>query len=58
MIVMNIAEWISNLLVLGVAALIWVMAIFGFFMIISISKRAMDNIIPKGEEKWKRIWKK
>tara|TARA_R100000501_G_C2586903_1_gene88184 strand:+ start:40 stop:207 length:168 start_codon:yes stop_codon:yes gene_type:complete len=55
---MNIAEWISNLLILGVAALIWVIAIFGLFMIISISKRAIDNIIPKGEEKWKRIWKK
>jgi len=55
---MNIAEWISNLLILGVAALIWVIAIFGLFMIISISKRAIDDIIPKGEEKWKRIWKK
>ena len=58
MIIMNIAEWISNLLILGVAALIWVIAIFGLFMIISISKRAIDDIIPKGEKKWKRIWKK
>jgi len=58
MIIMNIAEWIANLLILGVAALIWVIAIFGLFMIISISKRAIDNIIPKGEEKWKRICKK
>ena len=58
MIIMNIAEWIANLLILGVAALIWVIAIFGLFMIISISKKAIDDIIPKGEEKWKRIWKK
>ena len=56
MIVMNIAEWISNLLVLGGAALIWIMAIFWFFMIISVSKKAMDEIsviendtVPAGE---------
>ena len=29
MVIMNIAEWIANLLVLGVAASIWVITIFG-----------------------------
>lgn len=33
MIIMNIAEWIANLLVLGVAAVIWVITIFGIMLI-------------------------
>jgi len=33
MVIMNIAEWIANLLVLGVAASIWVITIFGIMLI-------------------------
>jgi len=33
MIIMNIAEWISNLLILGVATGIWVITIFGIMLI-------------------------
>jgi len=33
MVIMNIAEWISNLLILGIAAAIWVITIFGIMLI-------------------------
>tara|TARA_R100001530_G_C4183504_1_gene120076 strand:+ start:205 stop:345 length:141 start_codon:yes stop_codon:yes gene_type:complete len=33
MVIMNIAEWIANLLILGVAAAIWVITIFGIMLI-------------------------
>jgi hypothetical protein len=36
MIVLNIAEWIANLLILGISALIWFVALFGFAMLLSI----------------------
>ena len=36
MIVMNIAEWIGNFFILGIACLIWAIAIFGFITISSI----------------------
>ncbi len=40
MIVLNIAEWIANLFILGIAALIWVVALFGFAMMINIAVEA------------------
>lgn len=36
MIIMNIAEWIANFLILGIAAIIWVITIFGTMMIVII----------------------
>tara|TARA_R100001377_G_scaffold32063_1_gene17528 strand:+ start:169 stop:309 length:141 start_codon:yes stop_codon:yes gene_type:complete len=33
MVIMNIAEWIANLLILGIAVGIWVIAIFGIMLI-------------------------
>ena len=33
MIIMNIAEWIANLLILGIAAGIWVATIFGAMLL-------------------------
>tara|TARA_R110000824_G_scaffold117110_1_gene268879 strand:- start:175 stop:354 length:180 start_codon:yes stop_codon:yes gene_type:complete len=47
MIVLNIAEWIANLLILGLAALIWLLVIFGFCMLISMGKRLIDKFINK-----------
>jgi hypothetical protein len=43
----DIAEWIANLLVLGLAALVWLISIFGFCMLISMSKQAIDNFIKR-----------
>ena len=36
MIIMNIAEWIANIFILGIAALIWVVVLFGVCMLINI----------------------
>tara|TARA_R100001443_G_scaffold59147_2_gene69518 strand:- start:41 stop:184 length:144 start_codon:yes stop_codon:yes gene_type:complete len=43
MIVMNIAEWIANLFILGIAALIWVLVAFGIMMIVSLFIRAIKE---------------
>tara|TARA_Y100000034_G_scaffold132707_1_gene196339 strand:- start:753 stop:914 length:162 start_codon:yes stop_codon:yes gene_type:complete len=47
MIIMNIAEWVANLLILGLAAVIWMTAIFGFCMLISMGKKLIDDFITK-----------
>lgn len=36
MIIMNIAEWIANIFILGIAALIWVVVFFGCALLINI----------------------
>ncbi|QDP53903.1 MAG: hypothetical protein Unbinned202contig1002_32 [Prokaryotic dsDNA virus sp.] len=45
MIVMNIAEWIANIFILGIACLIWAIAIFGFITILSISNKLIKDFI-------------
>ena len=45
MIIMNIAEWIANIFILGVAGLIWVAVIFGAMLIISIINKAVKEMI-------------
>ena len=50
MIVFNIAEWIANLLVLGVAVVMWSIGIFIVAMLVSMFKQWVDNLI-KGEIK-------
>ena len=45
MIIMNIAEWVANIFILGVAGLIWVAVIFGAMLIISIINKAVKEII-------------
>ena len=37
MIMFDIAEWIANLLVLGIAVIMWAIGIFIFAMLISIA---------------------
>ena len=43
MIIMNIAEWIANILILGIASLLWVFAIFGAIIIISILNKIIKD---------------
>ena len=45
MIVMNIAEWIGNTFILGIAGLIWVLVIFGVMMIISMLNKTIKELI-------------
>ncbi len=44
MIIMNIAEWIGNLFILGIAGLIWVLVIFGVMMIISMLNKTIKEL--------------
>ncbi len=50
MIMFDISEWIANLLVLGVAVVMWSIGIFIVAMLLSIAKQWVDNLI-KGEIK-------
>ena len=50
MIMFDIAEWIANLLVLGVAVVMWSIGIFIVAMLVSMFKQWIDNLI-KGEIK-------
>ena len=45
MIIMNLAEWVANVFILGIAGLIWVGVIFGVMLIISIIKKAVKEMI-------------
>ena len=44
MIIMSIAEWIANLLVLGIAGRIWVAVVFPAMMIVSIINRTIKEM--------------
>jgi len=50
MIMFDIAEWIANLLVLGIGICIWAVAVFMIAMIVSMANRWIKEIINKGEE--------
>jgi len=45
MIMFDIAEWIANLLVLGVAILMWSVGLFIVAMLISVTKQWIDNLL-------------
>ena len=47
MIMFDIAEWIANLLVLGVAVLMWAIGLFIVAMLISVTKQWIDNLLEK-----------
>jgi len=49
MIMFDIAEWIANLLVLGIAVVMWAIGIFIFAMLVSMFKQWIDNL--RGESK-------
>jgi len=40
----DIAEWIANLLVLGVAVVLWSIGLFIVAMLISVTKQWIDNL--------------
>ena len=43
----DIAEWIANLLVLGVAILMWSIGLFIVAMLLSVAKQWIDNLLEK-----------
>tara|TARA_R110002012_G_C11575404_1_gene604832 strand:+ start:913 stop:1053 length:141 start_codon:yes stop_codon:yes gene_type:complete len=45
MIIMNIAEWIANLFILGIASLLWVLVVFGAMMAVSILNKMIKESI-------------
>jgi len=45
----DIAEWIANLLVLGVAVVMWAIGIFIVAMLVTMFKQWIDNL-RKGEK--------
>ena len=45
MIIMNIAEWIANIFILGIAALLWVLVVFGAMMIVSVLNKSIKELI-------------
>ena len=44
MIMFDIAEWIANLLVLGVAIVLWAIGIFIVAMLFSMAKKWIDKL--------------
>tara|TARA_R110000751_G_scaffold131813_1_gene234163 strand:+ start:3207 stop:3359 length:153 start_codon:yes stop_codon:yes gene_type:complete len=50
MIVFDIAEWIANLLVLGVAVILWAIGIFIIAMLVSMVKQWINNLIQGENE--------
>jgi len=40
----DIAEWIANLLVLGIAVVMWAIGIFFVAMLMSMAKQWIDNL--------------
>ena len=45
MIIMDIAGWIANVLVLGIAVLIWAIAIFFMMLIVASIKDMAERIV-------------
>ena len=46
----DIAEWIANLLILGIAVVMWAIGIFIIAMLVSMVKQWINNLI-QGEKK-------
>ena len=49
MLVMDIAEWISNMLILGIALVIWTFGIFMVIMLLSIINKFIKTHLIKEE---------
>ena len=47
MLIFNIAEWIANVFILGLGVVLWVIAIFGIIMVVSIINKSIKEIIKK-----------
>ena len=49
---MNIAEWIANIFILGIAVLIWVIVLFGACLLVSIATKYIKETF--GGEEWEK----
>ena len=47
MLIFNIAEWVANVFILGLGVVLWVIAIFGIIMVVSIINKSIKEIIKK-----------
>jgi|TARA_R100001594_G_scaffold31369_2_gene58519 hypothetical protein len=47
MLVMDIAEWIANMLILGIAVVVWAVGIFLLAMIVSMANKLIKTHIIK-----------
>ena len=45
MIMFDVVEWIANLLVLGIAVVMWAIGIFIICMLLSMAKRLIKEVI-------------
>jgi hypothetical protein len=45
----DIAEWVANLLVLGIGIIIWAVAIFMIAMLVSMASERIEQLTKKGE---------
>ena len=43
--IVTIAEWIANVLILGIAGLVWVAVIFGTMLVVSIITKTIKEFI-------------
>ena len=50
MLVMDIAEWIGNILILGIAIVIWALGIFIVMMLVSILNKFIKTHLTKENE--------
>lgn len=48
MLVLNIAEWIANLFILGIAALIWVISLFMMLLLVTLLTERIKKYLTKG----------
>jgi len=48
MLVLNIAEWIANLFILGIAALIWVISLFMMLLLVTLITERIKKYLIKG----------
>jgi uncharacterized protein YggT (Ycf19 family) len=51
MILFDISEWIANLLVLGIAVILWAIGIFIIAMLINMAKEWINNLTGEENEK-------
>ena len=45
MIILNIVEWIVNLLILGLTGIVWIVVAFGLMMFFSIATRTIKEFV-------------
>tara|TARA_R100001440_G_C2461985_1_gene110086 strand:+ start:285 stop:431 length:147 start_codon:yes stop_codon:yes gene_type:complete len=48
MLVLDVAEWIANLFILGIAALIWVISLFMMLLLVILLAERIKKYLIKG----------